>query len=325
MDSADQRADHSADHRADHRVDHDQRADVFAAFVAVLAEALDDHAATGDQLARRLNLSRFHLDRVIASVAGEAPGQFRRRVLLERSAFRLLTTDTTILDVAVEAGYSSHEAFTRAFSRAYGAPPGTWRQRRTGLYLDSPNAVHFHPPNGLRLPAREKATSMDLLVRMVEHHLWLVDQMLSRAAQLTDEQLDVRIELSVEGVDDEPTLRSLLARLVGQVDMWNSALAGRDYDWSAERGATVPGLQERLAEVGPAFLAEIRQICTEGRLDDMVVCPGETVEVYTMGGMLAHVLTFAAHRRTLAVGALYGFGFSDLDAGDPIRWVAETA
>ena len=80
--------------------------------------------ATGADLARRLNLSRFHLDRVIAATAGEAPGQFRRRVLLERSAYRLLTTDATILDVAVEAGYSSHEAFTRAFSRAYGSPPG---------------------------------------------------------------------------------------------------------------------------------------------------------------------------------------------------------
>jgi AraC family transcriptional regulator len=307
-----------ADHRASHR------ADVFAAFVAVLAEALDEHAATGDELARRLNLSRFHLDRVVASVAGEAPGQFRRRVLLERSAFRLLTTDATILDVAVEAGYSSHEAFTRAFARAYGSPPGTWRHLRTDLYLDSPNAVHFFPPNGLRLPAREKATSMDLLVRMVEHHLWLVDQMLVRAAQLTDPQLDTRIELSVEGVDDEPTLRSLLARLVGQLDMWTSALEGRDYDWSAEQGATVPGLRERLADVGPAFLTQVRRAGTEGRLDDMlVVCPGETVGVYTIGGMVAHVLTFAAHRRTLAVGALSGFGFSDLDSGDPIRWVGE--
>ncbi len=75
---------------------------------------------------------------------------------------------------------------------------------------------------------------MDLLVRMVEHHLWLVDQMLARAAHLTDDQLDTSIVLSVEGVDDEPTLRSLLAELVGQIDMWNSALVGSDYDWSGE-------------------------------------------------------------------------------------------
>ncbi len=39
--------------------------------------------------------------------------------------------------------------------------------------------------------------------------------------------------------------------------------------------------------------------------------------------MIAHVLTFAAHRRTLVVGALYDAGFNDLNGGDPIRWVAE--
>jgi hypothetical protein len=41
--------------------------------------------------------------------------------------------------------------------------------------------------------------------------------------------------------------------------------------------------------------------------------------------MLGHVLTFAAHRRTLAIGALHSAGITDLEAGDPMRWVAEAA
>jgi hypothetical protein len=48
-------------------------------------------------------------------------------------------------------------------------------------------------------------------------------------------------------------------------------------------------------------------------------------EVFTYGGMIAHVLTFAAHRRTLVVGALHDAGITDLGAGDPMRWVAEPA
>ena len=78
--------------------------DHFAGFVAVLADALDDHDASGGDLARRLYLSRFHLDRIVSSVAGEPPAAFRRRVLLERAAYRLLTSSRTLLDVAVEAG-----------------------------------------------------------------------------------------------------------------------------------------------------------------------------------------------------------------------------
>src|SRR3954469_21345728 len=110
--------------------------DHFTRFVEVLADALDDHEVTGEDLASRLYLSRYHLDRIISSVAGEPPHRFRRRILLERAAYRLVTTRRTILDVAVEAGYSSHEAFTRAFTRAYGLGPRQWRARPTRPRID---------------------------------------------------------------------------------------------------------------------------------------------------------------------------------------------
>ncbi|GAB3761283.1 helix-turn-helix domain-containing protein [Microlunatus parietis] len=304
----------------------DGPSDTFAAFVDALSDALDDHAVTAADLAARVRLSRFHFDRVIASTAGEPPARFRRRVLLERAAFRLVTSDATILDIAVEAGYSSHEAFTRAFARAYGVSPKRWRREPSRFAIASPNGVHFHPPGSLRLPGREKVRSMDLLVRMVEHHVWLVGQMLDRAGRLTADQLDTPVEISVEGIDDDPTLRSLLSRLVGQLDMWSSAIENREYDFSVERGESVQHMQRRLAEVGPSFIAEVRDACEAGRLGDALLCPGgDGVEIYTFGGMIAHVLTFAAHRRTLVAGALADAGFDDLDSGDPIHWVAESA
>lgn len=102
--------------------------DTFAAFVEVLTEALDEHEARGAELAQRAHLSRFHFDRVIAATAGEPPGRMRRRVLLERAAYRLATTDRLILEIALEAGFSSHESFTRAFAKAYGEAPAEWRK-----------------------------------------------------------------------------------------------------------------------------------------------------------------------------------------------------
>ena len=187
--------------------------DHFTSFVDALAEALDDHEVTSADLAARLHLSRFHLDRIVASVAGESPRRFRRRILLERSAYRLLTTRRTILDVAVEAGYGSHEAFTRAFTKAYGIGPSQWRARPTSIRVEAPSDVHFHPPGSLRLPAEKKVTPMDLLTRMVEHHIWLTSEMIRCAERLSDAQLDEPIELSVD--DDRQTIRTLLSRLVG--------------------------------------------------------------------------------------------------------------
>ncbi len=298
--------------------------DLFGAFVESLASHLDEHDADGDDLAARMYLSRSHFDRVVAATSGESPGRFRRRVLLERAAFRLLTTGTGVLDIAVEAGYSSHEAFTRAFARAYGSAPSVWRSAPTRIQLDATSGVHFHPPGGLRLPAREKVTSMDLLTRMVEHHVWLAGEMVNRAAGLADDVLDAPIALSVEGVDDDPTLRSLLSRLIGQMHMWNEVIAQRDYDWSIEDSEPVPDMARRLDREGAIFLAQVRDVVRDGRLDETFVDAHCTPpQVFTYGGLIAHVLTFAAHRRTLAVGALASAGVRDLGYGDPRTWVAE--
>ncbi|MGH3508596.1 MAG: helix-turn-helix domain-containing protein [Nocardioidaceae bacterium] len=292
--------------------------DTFAAFVDVVADALDEPNLQGDELASRLYLSRFHLDRIVSSVAGEPPTRFRRRLLLERAAYRLISTDRTILDVAVEAGYGSHEAFTRAFTKAYGVGPSRWRARPTRTQIPAKSNVHFHPPGGLRLPARRKVSPMDLLIKMVEHHIWLTGEMIGCATRLSDEQLDATIES-----DEDSSIRRLLSRLVGQMGMWNAALANREYDWSVEEHESITSMRQRLAEEGPTYLGHVRQVAEDGRLDDTFVdalC--EPAEVFTYGGMIAHVLTFAAHHRTLVAIALDRAGISDLGWGDPMRWVA---
>ena len=299
-------------------------ADTFADFVDCLTEALDDHDATGDAWAARLHFSRYHFDRMIRSVAGEPPSAFRRRILLERAAYRMITTRAPLVDVAVEAGYGSHAAFTRAFTRAYGVPPAVWRSRPGHTQIDAPSGVHFHPPGSIRLPARDEVTGMDLLTTMVEHHVWLTGEMVRLGERLTDEQLDQRIELDVD--DDRQTIRSLLSRLIGQMAMWNAAVATRDYDWSVEEHESLSSMRERLAVEGPAFLTQVRDVVSARRLDDTFVdalC--EPAEVFTYGGMIAHVLTFAAHRRTLVVLALGSHGVSDLVWGDPMLWVAQPA
>ena len=301
-------------------------ADTFARFLDVLADSLDDHDTDGPALAARLHLSRFHCDRLVSAAGGEPPAALRRRVLLERAAYRLITTDHDLLRVAVEAGYSSHEAFTRAFSRAFGLAPSRWRARPTSYRLDAPSQVHFTPPGGLRVPAHRKVTAMDLLTRMVDHHVWLVGRLVVECGRLTPEQLDAPVEISVDGIDDAPTVRSLLARLVGQMAMWDAATESQPYDFDAERAETLDDIRAKLAEVGPAFLAKVHGIIVDGRLDETFVDATCTpARVFTYGGMIAHVLTFAAHRRILVCGALSDAGLDDFAAGDPMTWVAEPA
>jgi AraC family transcriptional regulator len=299
--------------------------DVFLGFIDDLAANLDDDESTADERAARHCLSRSHFDRLISATAGETPAAFRRRILLERAAFRLATSPAGVLQLAVEADYSSNEAFTRAFGRAYGVTPSAWRERPGQIQIASPNDVHFHPPGGLRLPGNPEETTMNLIVRMVEHHLWLVGEMVEKAAKVDDAALDRPIELSVEQLDDKPTMRKLLSRLVGQMDMWQNVINGRDYDMGIEAHESVAEMRARLAIAGPAFLAEVRRVVDGGRLDETFIdACGDQPEVFTYGGLIAHVLTFAAHRRLLVLGALETAGIADLGTGDPRRWV-ETA
>lgn len=297
--------------------------DTFAAFLDTLAETLD---LGGDERARRLHLSRFHLDRVVSATGGEPPERMRRRLLLERAAYRLLSGDRQVVEIAFEAGYGSHEAFTRAFARAYGHAPSRWRQHPTRTQIDGASGVHFHPPGSLRLPTTREVTPMDLMTRMIEHHVWLTGEILDRAARLTDEQLDAPIEVPIGTIDDDMTIRSVCGRLVGQLAQWNAAVDQRSYDWDQESGKSVTTLRRELAEEGPAFLAQVRTTVEAGRLDDTfvdVTC--EPPRVFTYGGMIAHVLTFAAVRRLVVLGAFETLGITDLDSGDPAQWVAQPA
>ena len=155
----------------------------------------------------------------------------------------MTVSDETLLDVAVEAGFGSHEAFTRAFRREFGATPSAWRRRPAKFRIAAPNGVHFHPPAGLRLPARHTMSSMDLVVEMVEHHVWLVDQLVHRAAGLTDAQLDEPFTGPIEGIDGA-TLRWSLSRLVGQMGMWCAAMEDDEYDFAVEQHESVASMRE---------------------------------------------------------------------------------
>jgi hypothetical protein len=104
-----------------------------------------------------------------------------RRVLLERAAYRLLTCDRSVLEVAVEAGYSCHEVFTRACQRGEAA---AWRAAPRQIQLGARTGCTS--ADGQAVAAcRAKVTAMDLLTRMAGHHIWLAGEVIGRARRRT--------------------------------------------------------------------------------------------------------------------------------------------
>ncbi|KPK37832.1 MAG: hypothetical protein AMJ65_13710 [Phycisphaerae bacterium SG8_4] len=82
-----------------------------------------------EALARRSYFSIYHFHRIFKAVVGESLQEHIRRLRLERAASHLKHTDESITNIAFDAGYQTHEAFTRAFKTVFGCSPSYFRNR----------------------------------------------------------------------------------------------------------------------------------------------------------------------------------------------------
>ncbi len=83
-------------------------------------------------LAREVGLSRSTLAERFTHFVGHPPMQYLTRWRMQLAARRLADGDAKVSAVALEVGYDSEAAFSRAFKKAAGMPPADWR-RRLGL------------------------------------------------------------------------------------------------------------------------------------------------------------------------------------------------
>lgn len=79
-------------------------------------------------LARTAGLSRAPFARRFRRATGKSPGRWLTELRLELARRRLVETDDGLLTIAVEIGYSSDFAFSKAFKRLFGIAPGSFRR-----------------------------------------------------------------------------------------------------------------------------------------------------------------------------------------------------
>lgn len=79
---------------------------------------------TLDKLATEACFSPFHFHRIFLSITGETPRDYIERCKLERAANRLCTLpERSMIETALESGYSSVSTFSRAFKKYHGVSP----------------------------------------------------------------------------------------------------------------------------------------------------------------------------------------------------------
>jgi AraC family transcriptional regulator len=94
---------------------------------------IENHFAeeiTLDAIAKASGVSRFHLTRAFGEATGRSIMRYMRARRLSEAARALTNGASDILAVALDAGYGSHEAFTRAFREQFGLTPEIVRAQR---------------------------------------------------------------------------------------------------------------------------------------------------------------------------------------------------
>jgi AraC-like DNA-binding protein/uncharacterized damage-inducible protein DinB len=275
------------------------------------------------ELPRLAYKSRTQFYRIFRALIEETPGEMRRRLLLERAAWRLSRTTVSITEIALDADYGSLEAFTRAFRRAFGISPSIYRHMgETYHHLPAPNPIHFGAP--VEIP---KGAFMDLFDLFAGHDTWHTQQLLEAARSLSDEQLDRPLKDPIKVVPWETpdqTLREILDRIVRTKEVWTGALTGGelpDISPAATASQTPETMLERLQKTDAEFQKIFRGVRDRGTWTDTFVdkyC--EPPETFTFGGMFAHVITFNSYRRLVATDALRRLGATIEGSGCPMDY-----
>ena len=105
---------------------------------------------TLDRLGKEVGLSRSALHERFVHLIGQPPMQYLTQWRMQVASNLLVTTTAKVASIALDVGYDSEAAFARAFKRATGQPPATWRRgHATGV-----GTRRLRKPSGeARLPA----------------------------------------------------------------------------------------------------------------------------------------------------------------------------
>ena len=89
------------------------------------------HPWTLESLAREAGTSRSVLAEKFTHYVGQAPMQYLGKWRLALASNLLRRSALSMMQIALEVGYETDDAFSRAFKREFGMPPATWRRENS--------------------------------------------------------------------------------------------------------------------------------------------------------------------------------------------------
>ena len=95
----------------------------------------DDESLTLHALAHQLGYSDFHMTKKFHEITGLPLRTYLRARRLAFALWEVRDTERRLLDIALDYGFSSHEAFSRAFKAEYDVSPASYRRKPVAVVL----------------------------------------------------------------------------------------------------------------------------------------------------------------------------------------------
>lgn len=79
------------------------------------------------EIAEKVGYSKYHMNRMFAKSTGKTIHNYIKERRLFEAAELLSNTDDSIVDIALQVGYTSQQAFTKAFKQQFDCTPQVYR------------------------------------------------------------------------------------------------------------------------------------------------------------------------------------------------------
>lgn len=144
---------------------HDKRMKQVIAYIGM---HLDEELSL-EQLSSVSCFSKYHFHRLFTAYTGLSLQNYIRWLRLKRAAHQLIVEkDSIITAIALDAGFESHESFSRAFKKVCGQSPSEFRSDADWIAWESP--PHSLPVEGEKLMTTTIKELPAKRLAVMEHH-----------------------------------------------------------------------------------------------------------------------------------------------------------
>ncbi len=122
-----------------------------------------------DELCRIAHFSKYHFHRLFTAQAGVSLKSYIKWLRLKRAAYQLtVQKEDTIIKIALDAGFESHESFSRAFKQVCGQSPSSFRSKANWYAWETPPySLHFKGKKIMTITIRDLPSRR---LAVMEHH-----------------------------------------------------------------------------------------------------------------------------------------------------------